>query len=114
MRRIIAGSRRSPPETAISLPGVLLYNGAIAFAITGMFIGVAGYATFESGVLPQWTGWLAYVGAALCAACYRNPVDVTVTFPRGAADFRHPRGGWVGITWLDLRFMRLWPTVTRA
>ena len=58
---------------------LLIYNGSIAFAITGMFLGVAGYATFASGVLPRWTGWLAYVGAALCAACvpamYGGPVD---------------------------------------
>lgn len=58
---------------------LLIYNGSIAFAITGMFLGVAGYATFASGVLPRWTGWLAYVGAVSCAACvpalYGGPVD---------------------------------------
>jgi hypothetical protein len=48
---------------------LLIYNGSIAFAITGLFLGAAGYATFASGILPRWTGWLAYASAALCAAC---------------------------------------------
>ena len=68
---------------------LLIYNGSIALAITGMFLGAAGYATFASGVLPRWTGWLAYVGAALCALCvpamYAGPVDT--------AEF-YNAGGW--------------------
>ncbi len=48
---------------------LLIYNGSIAFTITGVFLGAAGYATFASGVLPRWTGWVAYVGAVLCAMC---------------------------------------------
>jgi hypothetical protein len=68
---------------------LLIYNGSIAFAITGMFLGAAGYATFATGVLPRWTGWLAYVGAVLCALCvpsmYAGPVD--------AAGF-YNAGGW--------------------
>ncbi|MGO8733980.1 MAG: hypothetical protein ACLQVM_14500 [Terriglobia bacterium] len=48
---------------------LLIYNGSTAFALTGMFLAVAGYATFAAGVLPQWTGWVAYAGAALCVAC---------------------------------------------
>jgi hypothetical protein len=58
---------------------LLIYNGSIAFTITGMFLGAAGYATFASGVLPRWTGWVAYVSAVLCAMCvpamYVGPVD---------------------------------------
>jgi hypothetical protein len=34
-----------------------------------MFPAAAGYATFSTGVLPQWTGWVAYIGAALSVAC---------------------------------------------
>jgi hypothetical protein len=68
---------------------LLIYNGSIAFAITGMFLGAAGYATFATGVLPRWTGWLAYVGTVLCAMCvptmYAGPVD--------AAGF-YNAGGW--------------------
>jgi hypothetical protein len=58
---------------------LLIYNGSIAFAITGMFLGAAAYATLATGVLPRWTGWIAWVGAALCAICipamYAGPVD---------------------------------------
>lgn len=58
---------------------LLIYNGSIAFTITGMFLASAGYATFATGVLPRWTGWVAYVGAGLCALClpamYVGPVD---------------------------------------
>jgi hypothetical protein len=48
---------------------LLIYNGSTAFAMTGMFLAAAGYATFATGVLPKWTGWVAYVGAALCVMC---------------------------------------------
>ena len=58
---------------------LLIYNGSIAFAVTGMFLGAAGYATFATSVLPRWTGWVAYAGAVLCALCvpamYVGPVD---------------------------------------
>ncbi len=60
---------------------LLIYNGAIAFAVTGLFLGAAGYATFATGVLPRWTGWVAYAGAALCAlfvpTMYGGPVDTS-------------------------------------
>jgi hypothetical protein len=66
---------------------LLIYNGSIAFAITGLFLGAAGYATFATGVLPRWTGWLAYVGTALCAisvpAMYGGPVDPTGFYNAG-------------------------------
>jgi hypothetical protein len=48
---------------------LLIYNGSTAFALTGMFLASAGYATLATGVLPRWTGWVAYAGAALCVAC---------------------------------------------
>ena len=68
---------------------LLIYNGSIAFVITGLFLAAAGYATFATGVLPRWTGWVAYAGAALCAAAvpamYGGPVDYT--------SFYNP-GGW--------------------
>lgn len=68
---------------------LLIYNGSIAFVMTGLFLGAAGYATFVTGVLPRWSGWLAYVGTALCAisvpAMYGGPVD-----PAGF----YNAGGW--------------------
>jgi hypothetical protein len=58
---------------------LLIYNGSIAFAVTGLFLGAVGYATLATGVLPAWTGWLASAGAVLCAlsipAMYGGPVD---------------------------------------
>jgi hypothetical protein len=52
---------------------------AAPFTFTGLFMAAAGYATYASGVLPRWTGRLAYVAALLCAACvpamYGGPVD---------------------------------------
>ena len=68
---------------------LLIYNGSIAFVVTGLFLGAAGYATFVTGVLPRWTGWLAYTGTVLCALC------IPAMFG-GAADFRgfYNAGGW--------------------
>jgi hypothetical protein len=58
---------------------LLIYNGSIAFAITGLFLAAAAWATFDSGVLPRWTGWIAIAGAALCVASvpamYGGPVN---------------------------------------
>jgi hypothetical protein len=66
---------------------LLIYNGSIAFAITGLFLGAAGYATFASGVLPRWTAWLAYVGTGLCALCipamYGGPVSYSGFYNAG-------------------------------
>ena len=68
---------------------LLIYNGSIAFVVTGLFLGAAGYATFVTGLLPRWTGWLAYIGAVLCALC------VPAMFG-GAVDTKafYNAGGW--------------------
>ena len=76
------GGQADPSAVRGLIEGTLLiYNGAIAFVITGLFLGAAGYATFATGVLPRWTGWVAYAGAALCAlfvpTMYRGPVDIS-------------------------------------
>jgi hypothetical protein len=74
---------------ALTMGYILIYNSSIAFATTALVLGAAGYATFATGVLPRWTGWIAYVGVALCAvsvpAMYGGPVD-----PRGF----YNAGGW--------------------
>jgi len=66
---------------------LLIYNGSIAFAITGLFLGSAAWATFDSGVLPRWTGWIAVAGAVLCAASvpamYGGPVNYTGFYNAG-------------------------------
>jgi hypothetical protein len=64
------GGKADPSAVRALVEGTLLiYNGSTAFAMTAMFLAVSGYATFATGVLPRWTGWVAYVGAALCVAC---------------------------------------------
>jgi hypothetical protein len=66
---------------------LLIYNGSIAFAITGLFLASAAWATFDSGVLPRWTGWIAVAGAVLCAASvpamYGGPVNYTGFYNAG-------------------------------
>jgi hypothetical protein len=58
---------------------LLIYNGSTAFVMTAFFLAAAGYATFATGVLPRWTGWIAYISTVLCVACvpaiYFGPVD---------------------------------------
>ena len=81
------------PDVSAALPLVfgtlLIYNGSIAFAITGLFMAAAGWATLDSGVLPRWTGWIAWISAVLCAlgipAMFAGPAD--------ASGFYNP-GGW--------------------
>lgn len=74
---------------ALTMGYLLIYNGSIAFVMTGFFLGVAGYATFATKILPRWTGWLAYVATLLCViaipAMYFGPVD-----PSGF----YNAGGW--------------------
>ena len=53
---------------------LLIYNGSIAFAITGLFMAAAGWATLDSGVLPRWTGWIAWISAAAVRAVHSGDV----------------------------------------
>ncbi len=72
---------------ALVMGTVLVYNGSIAFATTGLFMAAAGWATFDSGVLPRWTAWIACVSAALCVvsvpAMFGGPVDATGFYNAG-------------------------------
>lgn len=64
---------------ALTMGYLLIYNGSIAFMMTALFLGAAGYAISSTGILPRWTAWLAYSSAFLCVACipamYAGPVD---------------------------------------
>ena len=51
---------------ALSMGYLLIYNGSIAFIMTAAFMAAVGYATFVTGILPRWTGWLAYAASLLC------------------------------------------------
>ena len=67
---------------------ILIYTGAIAFSITGLFLVSAACATLDSGVLPRWAGWLDHAAAVLCLvsvpAMFAGPVDATAFYnPRG-------------------------------
>jgi hypothetical protein len=85
----LAGNGDPAVVRALTMGSLLIYNGAIAFALTGLFLGAAGYATLATGLLPRWTGWLAITGAALCA------LSVPAMFA-GAADIHgfYNTGGW--------------------
>jgi hypothetical protein len=74
---------------ALVMGTILIYNGAIAFAITGLFLVSAAWATLDSGVLPRWTGWLGQAAAALCLVS----VPAMFTGPADATGFYNP-GGW--------------------
>lgn len=74
---------------ALTMGYLLIYNGSIAFIMTAVYLAAAGYATFATGILPRWTGWLAYAATLLCViaipAMYGGPVD-----PAGF----YNAGGW--------------------
>jgi hypothetical protein len=61
------GGTTDPTVVKALVEGTLLiYNGAIAFAVTGLFMALAGYAILGTEALPKWVGWLAWVSAVLC------------------------------------------------
>ena len=83
----LSGNGDPSVARALSMGYLLIYNGSIAFVMTGFFMGVAGYATFAVKILPRWTGWLAYIAALLCAlaipAMYFGPVDTSGFYNAG-------------------------------
>ena len=68
---------------------LLIYNSSIAFVMTAFYLGTAACATLATGILPRWTGWLAWVSVILCVLAiptmYVEPVD-----PAGF----YNAGGW--------------------
>jgi hypothetical protein len=58
---------------------LLIYNGAIAFAVTALFMGSAGYIILSTHALPGWIGWLGWIGCVLCflaiPSMYANKVS---------------------------------------
>jgi hypothetical protein len=83
----LGGSGDPSAVRALVQGTILIYNGSIAFAITGLFVAAAGWATLDSGILPRWTAWLAFTTAALCAisipAMFAGPVDYTGFYNAG-------------------------------
>ena len=85
----LRGDADASAVRALVMGTILIYNGSIAFAITGLFLVSAAWATLDSGVLPRWTGWLANVAAALCLIS----VPAMFTGPIDGKGFYNP-GGW--------------------
>ncbi len=43
--------------------GSFVFYGAIGLVMSGLLLASAGYAILATGVLPRWTGWVAYAAA---------------------------------------------------
>jgi hypothetical protein len=72
---------------ALTMGYLLIYNGSIAFVMTALYLAAVGYAILATRLLPQWTGWLAYVATALCVvsipAMYAGPADLAGFYNAG-------------------------------
>lgn len=83
----LSGNADPSVVRALTMGYLLIYNGSIAFAMTGLSLAAAGYATFATRILPRWTGWLAYASTVLCAmsipAMYGGPVDLAGFYNAG-------------------------------
>lgn len=76
------GGKADPTAVRAMVEGALLiYNGSIAFAVTGVFMAAAGFATLATDALPRWTGWVACTSAILCVlaipSMYAEVLDPT-------------------------------------
>ena len=67
---------------------LLIYNGAIAFAVTTLFMATACYVILATGALPGWTGWLACTSAVLCLAAIPSMYAPVID----SAGFYNPAG----------------------
>ena len=58
---------------------LLIYNGSIAFAVTGFFMGSIGFAILYTNILPRWIGWLSWFSFFTCIIAiptmFANVVD---------------------------------------
>ncbi|MBU0763755.1 MAG: hypothetical protein KJ607_02855 [Bacteroidetes bacterium] len=45
---------------------LLIYNGSIAFAVTGFYMALVGYAILATNILPKWIGWLSWFSFITC------------------------------------------------
>jgi hypothetical protein len=45
------------------IEGSFVFYGAIGLIMSALLLATAGYATIATGVLPRWTGWVAYAAA---------------------------------------------------
>jgi hypothetical protein len=45
---------------------LLIYNGSIAFAVTGFYMATVGYAILATNILPRWIGWFSWFSFITC------------------------------------------------
>lgn len=59
-------SVKADPSVARGLfEGSFVFYGAIGLIMSALLLASAGYATMDTGVLPRWTGWVAYASAVV-------------------------------------------------
>jgi hypothetical protein len=84
------GGKADPTAVRAMVEGsLLIYNGSIAFVVTGLFMAVAGFATLATGALPRWTGLVACVSAVLCV----------LAIPSMYVDVLDPTGFYNALGW---------------
>jgi hypothetical protein len=76
------GGKADPTTVRAMVEGALLnYKGSIAFAVTGVFMAAAGFATLTTDALPRGTGWVACTSTILCVlaipSMYAEVLDPT-------------------------------------
>lgn len=57
--------RADPSVVRGLMEGSFIFYGAIGLIISAALLASAGYATLATGVLPRWTGWVAYAAAVI-------------------------------------------------
>lgn len=75
------GGNQDPTAVRALVEGTLfIFNGPVMFAACGLFMASSGYAILATKALPKQTAYIAWVGAAVCAAAtpavYVDAVDV--------------------------------------
>lgn len=84
------GGKADPTAIRALSEGYLLMFGSIGCILFALLSAASGYATLATGVLPRWTGWVAYAVAILNLAAipsiYGGPtLLVSTPLPDGAS-----------------------------
>lgn len=75
---------------ALILAATLIKTGGTGFLLMSLFLAVTGFSTFGSSALPNWTSWLALLGAAVCALTASARLTGSVDSMQA-----YNAGGWV-------------------
>jgi hypothetical protein len=93
--------------------GYILVKQSIGYILIALFSAAAGYAILGNGVLPKWTGWLAYAVAILNLVAVPLGLSITpvaVLTVAVIADF--PLQIWMLI--ISIVLMRKWEAIART